>query len=216
MIGCGRVGSALSTPFAAEEHDVRIVVDRDPTSSRLLPANFSRTWHQGNGFNRAVLNGAGIEHADASVAVTSGDNSNIVAAHTAKDVYRVPLVVARIYEPRRADIYRRLGSSTVASVVWTVNRIHQMRLHRHLEPELTFGNSETLLLRSALPDYLVGRPLRELEVDAEIRVVSVTRTGRTFIPEPAATAEPADLVTFAIATHALGRLRTFLNKDLGT
>jgi len=215
VIGCGRVGSALGTRFAAEGHDVRIV-DREPNSSRLLPANFSGTWHQGNGFNRAVLNAAGIDHADAFVAVTSGDNSNIVAARTAKDVYRVPLVVARIYEPRRADIYRRLGIPTVSSVAWTVNRIHQMLLHRHLEPELTFGNSETLMVRSALPDYLAGRPLRELEVDGEIRVVEVTRAGRSFIPEPTTTAVPADLVTFAVATHALGRLRTFVNKDLGT
>jgi trk system potassium uptake protein TrkA len=215
VIGCGRVGSALSARFAAEGHDVRIV-DRNPKSRRLLPANFTGTWHQGNGFNRAVLNAAGIEHADAFVAVTSGDNSNIVAARTAKDVYRVPLVAARIYEPRRADIYRQLGIPTVASVVWTVNQIHQMLLHRHLEPDLTFGNGETLLVRSALPDYLVGRPLRELEVDAEIRVVEVTRAGRSFIPEPAATAEPADLVTFAVATNALGRLRTFVDKELGT
>lgn len=215
VIGCGRVGSALSVRFAAEGHDVRIV-DRNPKSRRLLPANFTGTWHEGNGFNRAVLDGAGIEHADAFVAVTSGDNSNIVAARTAKDVYRVPLVVARIYEPRRADIYRQLGIPTVASVVWTVNQIHQMLLHRHLEPDLTFGNGETLLVRSALPDYLAGRPLRELEVDAEIRVVEVTRAGRSFIPEPAATAEPADLVTFAVATNALGRLRTFVNKELGT
>jgi trk system potassium uptake protein TrkA len=215
VIGCGRVGSALSIRFAAEGHDVR-VVDRNPKSSRLLPASFAGTWHQGNGFNRGVLIAAGIEHADAFVAVTSGDNSNIVAARTAKDVYRVPLVVARIYEPRRADIYRQLGIPTVASVVWTVNQIHQMLLHRHLEPELTFGNGETLLVRSALPDYLAGRPLRELEVDAEIRVVEVTRAGRSFIPEPAATAEPADLVTFAVATNALGRLRTFVNKELGT
>jgi trk system potassium uptake protein len=215
VIGCGRVGSALGIRFAAEGHDVRIV-DRNPKSSRLLPANFAGTWHQGNGFNRGVLNAAGIEHADAFVAVTSGDNSNVVAARTAKDVYRVPLVVARIYEPRRADIYRQLGIPTVASVVWTVNQIHQMLLHRHLEPELTFGNGETVLVRSALPDYLAGRPLRELEVDAEIRVVEVTRAGRSFIPEPAATAEPADLVTFAVATNALGRLRSFVNKELGT
>jgi trk system potassium uptake protein TrkA len=91
-----------------------------------------------------------------------------------------------------------------------------MLLHRHLEPELSFGNGETMLVRSALPDYLAGRPLRALEVDTEIGVVEVTRGGRSFIPDPSALAEPADLVTFAVATSALGRLRTFLDKELGT
>ncbi len=215
VIGCGRVGSLLAIRLTSEGHDVR-VVDRNPKSRRLLPANFAGSWHPGNGYNRTVLEGAGIREIEAFVAVTSGDNSNIVAARTAKNVYRVPLVIARIYEPRRADIYRRLGIPTVASVVWTVGQIHQMLLHRHLQPELTFGNGETLLVRSVLPDYLTGRPVHDLEVNAEIRVVEVTRAGRSFIPEPATIVAPADLVTFAVASSALARLRSFLNKELGT
>ncbi len=215
VIGCGRVGSLLAIRLTSEGHDVR-VVDRNPKSRQLLPANFAGSWHPGNGYNRTVLEGAGVREVEAFVAVTSGDNSNIVAARTAKDVYRVPLVVARIYEPRRADIYRQLGIPTVASVVWTVGQIHQMLLHRHLQPELTFGNGETLLVRSVLPDYLTGRPVHDLEVHAEIRVVEVTRAGRSFIPEPATIVAPGDLVTFAVASTALTRLRSFLNKELGT
>jgi trk system potassium uptake protein TrkA len=215
VIGCGRVGSALAVRLTGEGHDVR-VVDRDPKARRLLPANFAGEWHQGNGYNRTVLERAGVEHADAFVAVTSGDNSNIVAARVAKDVYRVPHVIARIYEPRRARIYRQLGIPTVSSVVWTVGRIHQMLTHRHLEPELTFGNGETLLVRSKLPDYLAGRPLHDLEVDTEIRVIELTRNGRSAIPEPEAVAAPDDLVTFAVAAGALSRLRAFLDKELGT
>lgn len=215
VIGCGRVGSSLAVQLTAERHDVRIV-DKNPKSNRLLPDGFAGSWYLGNGFSRTVLEAAGIEHADAFIAVTSGDNSNIVAARTAKDVYRVPIVVARIYEPRRASIYRQLGIPTVASVVWTVNQIHQMLVYRHLEPTHTFGNGETLLVRSALPPYLTGRRLRDLEVDGEIRVVEVTRGGRSVLPERGSVAEPADLVTFAVATHSLGRLRGFLNRELGT
>jgi trk system potassium uptake protein TrkA len=215
VIGCGRVGSALAVRLTGEGHDVR-VVDRDPRARSLLPAKFDGAWHQGNGFNRTVLERAGVEHADAFVAVTSGDNSNIVAARVAKDVYRVPRVIARIYEPRRAQIYRQLGIPTVSSVVWTVGRIHQMLIHRHLDPEVAFGNGETLLVRSTLPDYLAGRPLHDLEVDTEIRVIEVTRNGRSSIPEHDAVAAPGDMVTFAVAANALGRLRGFLNKELGT
>ena len=215
VIGCGRVGSALAVQLTAEGHDV-CVVDRNPKTRRLLPKNFTGRFCAGNGYNRSVLEAAGIEHADAFVAVTSGDNSNIVAARTAKESYRVPIVIARIYDPRRADIYRELGIPSVASVRWSVYQIHQMLLHRHLTPELTFGNGETLLVRSQLPAYLTGRRLAEFEVEGEVRVVEVTRGGRSLIPGHGTAAEPDDLVTFAVAATALGRLRGFLDKELGT
>jgi trk system potassium uptake protein TrkA len=215
VIGCGRVGSSLAARLSLEEHDVR-VVDRDPKARRLLPKNFTGRFIPGNGYNRTVLTGAGVDRVDAFIAVTSGDNTNIVSARTAKDVYRVPVVIARIYDPRRADIYRDLGIPTVASVRWTVERIHQMLEHRHLTAEQSFGNGETLLVRSALPAYLTGRPLAELDLDGEIRVVEVTRGGRSFIPTHAAAAQPDDLVSFAVAATALGRLRTFLDREIGT
>ncbi|HEU4421321.1 MAG TPA: TrkA family potassium uptake protein [Pilimelia sp.] len=215
IIGCGRVGSALATQLSLEGHDVRLV-DRDPKARRLLPKTFTGQFLVGNGYSRTVLHAAGIDEADAFIAVTSGDNTNIVAARTAKEVYRVPAVIARIYDPRRAEIYRDLGIPTVASVRWTVGRIYQMLLHRHLTPEQTYGNGETLLVRSPVPDYLKGRPLADLEIDGEVRLVEVTRGGRSFLPIATTTAEPDDLVTFAVAAAALGRLRHILDRELGT
>lgn len=215
IAGCGRVGSALAVQLVAEGHDVE-VIDRSARTRRLLPAGFPGRFHEGNAYSRSVLEAAGIEHADAFVAATSGDNSNIVSARTAKETYRVPVVLARIYDPRRADIYRDLGIPTIASVRWTVHQLHQMLLHRHLSPELDFGNGETMLLRSLLPAHLTGRRMGDLEVDGEIRVVEVTRGGRSFLPTPHTPAEADDLVTFAVAADALGRLRGFLDKELGT
>ncbi|MFE9773708.1 potassium channel family protein [Streptomyces sp. NPDC005931] len=215
VVGCGRVGSALAGLLASEGHDVD-VVDRRPEAARRLPDSARIRFHAGNGYSRAVLRAAGIEDADALVAVTSGDNSNIVSARTAKETFRVPVVLARIHDPRRADIYRDLGIPTIASVRWTVHQIHLMLLHRHLSPELSFGNGETLLLRSEVPSYLVGRRLTEFDVDGEIRVVEVTRAGRSLIPAHGTPAQAGDLVTFAVAATALGRLRGFLDKELGT
>jgi trk system potassium uptake protein TrkA len=215
IIGCGRVGSALAARLALDGHDVR-VIDRNPKASRLLPKNFAGRFLPGNGYSRTTLTQAGVAQADAFIAVTSGDNSNIVAARTAKEEFGVPIVIARIYDPRRADIYRDLGIPTVSSVRWTVERIHQMLEHRHLTPEQTFGNGETVLVRAHVPAYLTGRRLQDLDVDGEIRVIEATRGGRSFIPNAATTAEPDDLVTFSVAATALSRLRAFLDKELGT
>ncbi|MFD5393237.1 potassium channel family protein [Streptomyces sp. NPDC127097] len=215
IVGCGRVGSRLAARLATEDHDVRIV-DRAPKTRRLLPVGFPGRFHEGNGFSRTVLEAAGINHADAFVAVAANDSSNVVSARTAKETYRVPIVLARVYDPGRADLYRELGIPAIASVRWTVHQIHQMLLHRHLTPELSFGNGETLLVRSELPAYLTGRRLTEFDVDGEIRVVEVTRAGRSLVPAHSTLAEPGDLVTFAVAATALGRLRGFLDKELGT
>lgn len=215
VVGCGRAGSALAARLAAEGHDLR-VVDRAPRARRSLPAGFPGRFHEGNGYSRTVLDAAGTGDADAFVAVTSCDNSNIVSARTAKETYRVPIVLAHVYASSSADLCRDLGIPTVASIRWTVHEIHRMLLHRHLAPEVTFGNGETLLIRSHLPGHLAGRLLTELDVDGEIRVVEVTRAGRSRIPAHHTPAEPGDLVTFAVAATSLGRLRGFLDKELGT
>ncbi|MET9016421.1 potassium channel family protein [Streptomyces olivaceoviridis] len=215
IAGCGRVGATLAAQLVAEGHDVRLV-DRQARAQQKLSPGFPGAFHVGNGFSRSVLEAAGIAHADAFVAVTSGDNSNIVSARIAKETYRVPIVLARIHDPRRAGIYRELGIPTISSVRWAVGRIHQILLHRHLTPELTFGNGETLLVRSRLPSYLTGRQTTEFDVDGEIRVVEITRAGRSLLPAHGVLAEPGDLVTFSVAATALGRLSGFLDKELGT
>lgn len=215
IAGCGRVGATLGAQLVAEGHDVRLV-DRQPKAQKRLAPGFPGTFHIGNCFSRSALETAGIAHADAFVAVTSGDNSNIVSARTAKEAYRVPIVLARIHDPRSADIYRELGIPTISSVRWAVNRIHQMLLHRHLTPEVSFGNGETLLVRSQLPSYLSGRQITEFDIDGEIRVVEITRAGRSLLPAHGVLAEPGDLVTFSVAATALGRLSGFLDKELGT
>ena len=215
VMGCGRVGSALAAHFTVEGHDVR-VVDRDPAVRGLLPDTFPGRFIVGNGYHRAVLEEAGIASADAFVAVTSGDNSNIVGARIAKEVYRVPLVVARIYDPRRADIYRELGIPTVSSVRWTVHQIEQMLLYRYLTPERSFGSGETLLVREPVPAYLAGRAATEFDVDGEIRTVEVTRLGRSIVVGHSTLLAPGDELTLAVAADALPRLKAFLHKELGT
>ena len=214
VMGCGRVGSGLADRLDSEGHSV-VVIDKNPKAVRRLSRRFSGRFVCGIGFSRTVLEDAGIKEADAFIAVTSGDNSNIVGARTARDEFRVPMVVARIYDPRRADIYRDLGIPTVATVRWTVNEIHQLLFHKDLKPDLNFGNGETILTRSTIPAYLTGRKVSEFNVEGEIQVVEITRGGRSIIPGGGSTLEAGDLLTFVVASTSLGRLRSFLNKEFG-
>jgi trk system potassium uptake protein TrkA len=211
VIGCGRVGSTLAGRLDAEGHSV-CVIDKDTKARFALSKGFSGRFVVGLGFSRRALEEAGIDRADAFIAVTSGDNSNIVAARTARDDFGVPKVVARIYDPRRADIYRELGITTVASVRWTTNEVYQLLFHRDLEPESSFGNGETLLVRSGVPGYMAGRRIAEFNVESEIQVVEVTRGGRSLLPGPGTTIEAGDLVSFAVASTSLGRLHGFLDR----
>jgi trk system potassium uptake protein TrkA len=215
IVGCGRVGSGLASRLETEGHSISVVDRRPRQDLRYLSPSFGGRVLLGSGFNRSILQEADAAQADAFIAVTSGDNSNIVSARVARDEFRVPKVVARIKDPRRADIYRDLGIPTVAAARWTINRIHQLLSHRDLEPDLQFGNGETILVHSNLPGYLDGRKLSEFNVEGEIQVVEVTRGGRSLIPGPGTTIEASDMVSFAVASTSLARLRSFLSKELG-
>ena len=214
-MGAGRVGSGLAHRLDAEGHSLCVIDKRRREDLRYLTASFGGRVLQGNGFSRKLLAEANITQADAFIAVTSGDNSNIVGARVARDHYRVPKVVARIYDPRRADIYRDLGIHTVATVRWTTNEIHQLLFHRDLEPDMHFGNGETILVRSSIPAYLAGRLLSEFNVEGEIQVIEVTRGGRSMIPGPGTAVETGDIASFTVASTSLGRLRSFLDKEIG-
>jgi len=215
IMGCGRVGAGLAERLDAEGHSV-CVIDKNPKAKLRLSKRFSGQFIAGIGFDREILERSNISRADAFIAVTSGDNSNIVGARTARDDFAVPKVVARIYDPRRADIYRDFGIPTVATVRWTINAVHQMLFHKELVPDYNFGSGEVILVHSTVPDYLTGRTLSEFNVDSEIQVVEVTRGGRSLIPGPGTVIETGDKVSFAVAATSVGRLRSFLNKELGT
>ena len=164
----------------------------------------------GNGIHPRVLEAAGIAHAEAFVALTPNDSANIVSARLARDTYRVPHVVARLHDPVHAPVYTEFGIATVGSVPTIVNRLIQVLHHRTLEPHQTFGNGETLLVRSRIPAYLAGRQVAEFNVPGEIGVVELSRAGHSSIPEPSTPLQDGDVLSFIVATASLGRLRSFL------
>jgi len=212
IMGCGRSGSALASRLEAEGDDVTLL-DLDESAEDRLPVGFKGRFIHGSGTSRQLLEQAGIAHAEAFAALTPNDAANIVAARTARDHYRVPRVVGRLHDPARAPIYSELGIATVAAVQINVNRVHHLLHHRGMEPEQTFGNGETMLVRSFVPDYLGGRRVDELNVAGEIQVVEITRAGHSSVPEGTSALRPGDFVSFIVASGSLGRLRSFLDKE---
>jgi trk system potassium uptake protein TrkA len=198
IIGCGRVGAGLASGLAGGG-DVVAVIDKDPKAFERLGEDFTGQTVEGIGFDRDVLERAGAARADALVAVTSGDNSNVVAARVARDAYRVPRVIARIHDPRRAALYEELGIVTVSSTDWALRKIRDYLEHRTLKEESAFGRGEISLLRLELPQHLVDRPVADIEgQDQGLRVVSITRRGGAFVPGPATMLAEGDVVRLAV------------------
>ena len=208
-MGCGRVGAALTVELAKAGHAVAII-DKRPEAFDRLPPGFQAKTIVGLGFDREVLEEAGIKEADAFVAVSNGDNSNIVSARIAREHYHVSKVIARIYDPRRAEIYEKLNIPTVASVRWAAARIMFLLFHGTEEVKESFAGGALLHIQREIPDHLTGKPVRSVESKGEVEVIGVERGGSGFIPAPEATFQQGDVAHFVIATGSADKLETLL------
>src|SRR5690348_3822128 len=180
-MGCGRVGSSLAASLDRLGHEVA-VIDKDRQAFRRLSADFSGRQVVGQGFHRDVLVEAGVEGAQAFAAVSSGDNSNIIAARVARETFGVSRVVARIYDPKRAEVYERLGIPTVATVPWTANRLLKSVLGEATAEAWRDPSGRVSLIQVAPHEAWVGQKLSEFEHQTGSRVALITRFGLGEIP----------------------------------
>lgn len=214
VVGCGRVGARLAALLEDDGHSVA-VVDRRAGAFTRLADTFAGERVVGVGFDRDLLRAAGVEHADAVVAVTGGDNSNILVARVARDAFGVDRVVARIYDPRRAEIYERLGIPTVATVRWTTERIL-----RHVvtdgspTPDWTDPTATVELLERIVPPSWAAHRLSELEERSGARTVAVARNGTTFVADAATVIQDGDTAWFAVDRTGVEKLDAALHADL--
>ena len=209
IMGCGRVGEQLARLMADEGHQVT-VIDSDPNSLDRLGPDFKGEKIIGIGFDRKVLLRAGIEHADAFAATSSSDNANIISARIARNIFHVPRVIARLYDPRRAGIYRRLGLLTISSTTWGAERIRELLTVAELDPLMNFGSGEVAVVSIETPPHLVGRMVRDLTVPMEISVAAITREGRAFIPTMGSEFRPDDQIHLVILASAMERVKSLL------
>jgi trk system potassium uptake protein TrkA len=174
------------------------VVDRRPKAFNRLPDSFSGQTVVGVGFDRDLLRTAGIERAGAVASVTSGDNSNILVARVARETFGIERVVARIYDPRRAAIYERLGIPTIATVRWTTERVLQRILPEQPAVEWIDASAKVALIERMVPSSWAGSKALELDADGAARVVGVTRLGIAQVPTSSLLLQDGDTIHVAV------------------
>src|SRR5262247_3000738 len=209
IMGCGRVGSTLAHILEDRGNTVA-VIDRDPEAFRRLRSSFKGDKITGIGFDRAVLTQAGIEHADAFVAVSSGDNSNIISARVARETFNVERVAARIYDPRRAEVYQRLGIPTVATVRWTADQMLRRLLPEGAEELWRDPTGEVVLAEVAYDPAWVGEKVHAVEEATGARVAFVTRLGEALLPGPGMVVQEGDVLHVVAAHDDLADLQAAL------
>ncbi len=212
VMGCGRVGSTVSLLMSRRGHEVTVIDHHDDAKARLGP-DFKGTIIHGLGFDREVLLKAGIQTAEAFVSASSSDNANVVAARIARNIFHVPRVVARLYDPRHAEIYQRLGLMTISSVDMGVRRIIEIITHAELDAVYKFGRGEVSLIEIELPPTLAGRSIRDLNIPGELNVTAITRNDRAFIPTPGTPFQPGDILHLAVHATAMTRLEALLGLE---
>ena len=193
IMGCGRVGSALAKGLTRYDHSVA-VIDRDAGAFRRLPPDFDGQRVTGIGFDRDTLVEAGIERAHGFAAVSSGDNSNIIAARVARETFGVENVVARIYDARRAEVYQKLGIPSVATVRWTADQVIRRMLPEGLLTEWRDPSGQVVLAEVAYSVEWIGHRLSDLEEAAGVRVALMTRLGEGILPHAQTVVQEGDLI----------------------
>ena len=205
VVGCGRVGSGLAVRLVDQGHTVSII-DKSPRAFRRIPERWTGTTVLGSGFDRDDLERAGAPRASALAAVTSGDNSNILTARIARETYGIANVVARIYDPRRAEIYQRVGIPTVATVTWTIDQVM-----RRLDPSTTVGDwtdptGRLVLVERSLPSEWAGRRLAELAIPGQLTVVAVSRAGAPRLDVGELVGQEGDVLHLAVLLDTVAEL----------
>jgi trk system potassium uptake protein TrkA len=209
VMGCGRVGSQVSQLLVKLGHEVT-VIDHDTNALARLGADFKGRVVHGIGFDRNTLLEAGVETAEAFVAASSSDNANIIAARIARNIFHVPRVVARLYDPLRAEIYQRLGLTTISTTGWGAERIVEVVTHTDLDVIHVFRDGGTSLIRVEIPARLNEHQVIQMNIPGEVMVVAITRNDQTFIPVPGAEFHEGDVVYLTVIPSSMNRLEQLL------
>ncbi len=215
VVGCGRVGAELAQRLQAQGHEVTVVDQEEEAFHNLGPAFQGRTV-EGEVLNQNVLRRAGIEEADGLAAVTNSDTLNAVVAHAAREVFHVPSVVARNYDPTRRLLYEAFGLQMVGSSSWGAQRVEEMLYHQDIRTVFSAGNGEVEVYEVVIPAAWAGRPLAELTEGEGLQIVAHSRAGRAEIPDPSLRLAEGDLLHVSATLEGIVALRKRLGLAAGS
>jgi trk system potassium uptake protein TrkA len=205
IMGCGRVGSTLARSLEDRDHTVA-VIDSNPDAFRRLGPSFNGTKVTGIGFDQDVLDRAGIEKADAFAAVSSGDNSNIIAARVARETFGIQQVVARIYDPGRAEVYQRLGITTVATVKWTADQVLRRILPAGAEPDFRDPSGTIRLDQFRATEAWIGQRTVDFQLQSGSRIAWIDRLGEGMLPTRESVIQEGDVLHLVMREENAGRV----------
>jgi trk system potassium uptake protein len=209
IVGCGRVGSELSKLLSQEGHDV-VVIDKSAASFERLGGAFNGVTLIGNGFSLELLKQAGIEKADAFCAVTNGDNTNLISAQVAKRIFKVPKVIARVYDPQRAHIFAALGLDILSGTILFASLIRDKIIESRFSSYL-IESKELGVIELEIKGDLVGKTVQQLNIPTEFLVVAVRSVRGVAIPEPSTVLREKDVVMAAVKVSSLNNIRKQFN-----
>jgi trk system potassium uptake protein len=205
VVGCGRVGRELAVRLDEQGHSVA-VIDKNRNAFRKLPDRWAGRAVLGFGFDRDHLEQAEIGKASALAAVTSGDNTNILTARIARETYEIENVVARIYDPRRAVVYQRLGIPTVATVTWTTDQVLRRLIPGDAATEWSDATGTVQLIERVIPAAWAGHKLGELEAAGKFRLATLTRGGEARVVTEDLVGQDGDVLVFTTRADSVGEL----------
>lgn len=205
IVGCGRVGSELANLLQSEGHNV-VIIDNDPQSFKRLGSTFNGTTLVGNGFDVELLKEAGIEKADAFCVVTDGDNTNIMAAQIAKKIFNVPKVIARVYDPQRAHIYKHLGLDIISGTVLFAAMVRDKIIESHFTGYL-IETGELGVIEIPIEKTLIGKKVSEVNIPDEFLVATIVRKKGSIIPGSDTKLEKNDLLMGIVKITSLAKVK---------
>lgn len=207
IVGCGRVGSELANILQREGHNI-VIIDKDPKSFRRLGPTFNGVTLGGNGFDIELLKEAGVEKADAFCVVTNGDNTNIMAAQVAKNIFKVPKVIARVYDPKRAHIYKHLGLDVISGTALFASMLRDKIIESHFTGYL-IETGELGVLEIPVGENLVGKKVSEVNIPDEFLVTTIVRKKGDIIPRPDTVLEKKDILMGVVKITSLSKVKKF-------
>ncbi len=210
IIGCGRVGSELAYRLFQKGHRVSIIDTNQSTFSSLPPDFLGRTI-EGEALNQDILHRAGIEEADGLACVTGSDPLNVVIAHIARIIYKVPRVVSRNYDPAYREMHEAFGLQTVSSSSWGAQRIEELMIHAEMRTVFSAGNGEVEIYEVGIPAKLNGKPLQEILPAANCCPVSLTRAGKATLVDPGTLLQEGDLLLVSATFEGIEEVRGQIN-----